>query len=130
MTISLVALLLLVDLYEKDLYGCGTIRIHHKGFPDELKLYVKCGFSERGESMVLQSQHYMNLTACVWQDTKPVTVVVTNSQSVSLRFVQKNGDKKQYSCPRSICLYNQYMGGSTINSDSTMINSDSTTTLD
>ena len=110
--------LLLVHLYEKGLYGCGTIRIHRKGFPDELKPYVKCGFSERGESMVLQSQQYTNLTACVWQDTKPVTVVATNSQSVPLRFVhrkQKNGDKKQYPCPESICLYNQYMGGVDIN---------------
>ena len=47
--------------------------------------------------MALQSQLYTNLTVCIWQDTKPVTVVATNSQSVPLQSVQrkqKNSDKK------------------------------------
>ena len=76
--------------------------------------------------MVLQSQHYTNLTACVWQDTKPVTVVATNSQSVPLRFVQrkqKNGDENntpvlsQYVF--TISTWEELI--STINSDSTIM---------
>ena len=41
-------------------FVCGTMRMNHKRFPNELKR-----FSERGERMVLQSQQYSNLTACV-----------------------------------------------------------------
>ena len=89
-------------------YGCGTRRINCKGFPDELKPYVKCEFAERGESMVLQSQQYTNLTACFCQNTKPVTVVATNSRSVPLESVQRNKRmeiKKQYPRLESVHIY-------------------------
>ena len=58
--ISSLALCYFIELHEIGLYGCSTMQMNHKRFPNELKR-----FSERGERMVLQSQQYSNLTACV-----------------------------------------------------------------
>ena len=70
---------LLLELQRSCLYACGTVRINWKGFPSVLKP-VKKGMKDRGDSKTLQSVQSKNLTASVWQDNKPVTVVATNSQ--------------------------------------------------
>ena len=67
---------LLRDLEQPNLYGCGTIRVNRKGFPNELKPVAKKGLKERGDSRTVQCD---NLTISVWQDNWPVTVAATNS---------------------------------------------------
>ena len=102
---------LLSHLLESGLYGCGTIRIDRKGFPEMLKMVAKKGFRERGESQTVQCQY---LTVTVWQDSHPVTVVATNidpTQTVQVLRKNKDGSKVTVKCPQSIALYNKYMGG-------------------
>ena len=109
---------LFLDLLGQGIYACGTIRQHRKGFPSELKRYVKSGLPTRGDSICLQSSKHTNLVACVWQDTKPVSVISTNAQSVPLSSVyrkQQNGTKKEYSCPEAVLQYNKFMGGVDMN---------------
>ena len=67
---------LLLDLLKCGLYGCGTIQTNRKGLPKHLKMVAKKGLGERGRSNTYQCG---KLTATVWQDRKPVTVVATNS---------------------------------------------------
>ena len=50
----------------------------------------------------------------MWQDTKPVTVIATNAQTLPLDTVQrklKTGHHKTFDCPEAISIYNRYMGG-------------------
>ena len=50
----------------------------------------------------------------VWQDTKVVSALATNSQPLATTQVerkQKNGEKKIVNCPQLIANYNQKMGG-------------------
>ena len=101
---------LLIDLFKAGLYGCGTTRINRKGFPPELKKQTKKGFTERGESKTYQ---HGNLIACVWQDTKPVVIMATNSIPTAPTTVerkQRDGSKVTYPCPTSVSMY-KYMGG-------------------
>ena len=105
---------LLLDLERSQLYRCGTVRTNRKGFPSELKPVVKKGMKERGDSKTVQSVQSENLTVSVWQDNKPVTVVATNSdptveEQVSRK--QRDGSSLSVSCPQSIVLYNNNMGG-------------------
>ena len=67
---------LLVYLFRSGLYGCGTLRTNRKGFPQSLKTIVKKGMKDRGDSVTYQ---HKNMTISVWQDSKPVTVLATNS---------------------------------------------------
>ena len=102
---------LLLDLENSNLYGCGTIRVNRKGFPDVLKPVVKKGMKERGESRTVQDN---NLTISVWQDNGPVTVAATNSDlTVEAQVVWKKRDGSTIvvKCPQSVVLYNKYMGG-------------------
>ena len=102
---------LLINLFKAGLYGCGTTRVNRKGFPPELKKHTKKGFKERGNSMTYQ---HRNLTATVWQDTKPVVIMATNSDPTTPTTVerkQRDGSKSTYPCPTSVYMYNKYMGG-------------------
>ena len=50
----------------------------------------------------------------VWQDTKVVSALATNSQTLATTQVerkQQNGEKKLVNCPQLIANYNQKMGG-------------------
>ena len=104
---------LLLDLQKSHLYGCGTMRTNQKGFPSELKPAVKKGMKDRGDSKTLQSEQCKNLTVSVWQDNKPVTVVATNSDPTvdQVSRKQRDGSSLAVSCPQSIVLYNDNMGG-------------------
>ena len=102
------------DLLNDGIYACGTVRSNRAGFPDDLKKHIRIGFPKRGENVTLQSKTCVNLTASVWQDTKPVTVIATNAQTLPLDTVQrklKTGDYKTFDCPEAISIYNRYMGG-------------------
>ena len=77
---------LLIDLLRVGVYGCGTLRSNHKGFPQDLKLLLKKGLSERGEYRVRQHE---NITVSVWQDNRPVVVISTNSDPTVTTTVQR-----------------------------------------
>ena len=99
---------LLLDLLRVGLYGCGTLRSNHKGFPPDLKPLVKKGPGERGDYRVRQHKH---LTVALWQDNRPV-VISTNSDPTQPTTVQR---KARDGCPASISSYNKFMGGVDLN---------------
>lgn len=102
---------LLLDLHRKGIYSCGTMRKDRRGFPNDLKPHVKKGLKERGDSVTKQ---HKNLTVTVWQDTKPVVAISTNSDPTKPTTVLrkgKDGSRSSICCPQSISLYNKYMGG-------------------
>ena len=67
------------DLLANGLYAYGTVRTHHKGFPNDLKEYILYNKLERGESITLQCIN-PNMITTVWQDTKLVSATSTNAQ--------------------------------------------------
>ena len=102
---------LLIDLHRLGLYGCGTLRSNRKGFPSDLKPFVKKGLHNRGDSETRQSGE---LTVSVWQDSRPVVVIATNScplepSSVTRRM--RDGTTTSIPCPQSVLQYNKCMGG-------------------
>ena len=106
---------LLLSLSRCGLYGCGTLRSNRKGFPDQLKSKVKKGLKERGDSEVVQCGNY---TVYLWQDTRPVLVISSNSQAnetVNINRKKKDGSIISVKCPHAIALYNKYMGGVDLN---------------
>ena len=97
------------------LYGCGTLQINCKHFPQQLKPYMKKGLPSRGDFMMTQSG---NLTVGLWQDNRPVTVISTNSDPREVKSVERkmeDGTKKTVECPIYVMNYNNYMGGVDIN---------------
>ena len=102
------------ELHQKGVYATGTLRADRRGFPSDLKKYLKKGIEERGESEIRHCTDNTNLTVCVWQDTKTVTACSTFCQSVPLDQVQrklKTGENQVFPCPHAITMYNKYMGG-------------------
>ena len=71
--------------------------------------------------MILQSDKYTNLTAFVWQNTIPVNVVTTNSQSVPLQFVQRKQIMEIKNNTPVLTINTWEELTSTINSDSTIM---------
>ena len=83
------------QLHSNGIYATGTIRADRHGFPEALKLHVKKGLRERGESKIQQSEINPNLTVCFWQDSKPITACSTFCQTTPLDTVErtmKNGE--------------------------------------
>lgn len=106
---------LFLDLQRNGIYACGTLRSNRRGFPNDLKPFVKRGLSERGESEVRQNG---NLTVSVWQDSKPVTVIATNADPTRNESVQrktKDGTTRSVPSLQAIVLYNHFMGGVDLN---------------
>lgn len=106
---------LFADMLKMGLYACGTLRPNRKGFPQDLKPYVKKGMSRRGECEIRQ---YNNISVSVWQDSKPVTVVSTNADPTKQGTVtrkNKDGSSSPVDCPEATLLYNKYMGGVDVN---------------
>ena len=98
-------------MYRSGLYACGTLRSNRKGFPDDLKPFLKANQQERGDSVVRQKG---NITVSVWRDNKPVTVVATNSDPTKQETVlrkNKDGTSRVVSCPEATQLCNMFMGG-------------------
>ena len=99
------------NLLGDGLYSCGIIRSNRKNIPEDLKPNIKKGFKERGDYMVRQDG---NLVFTVWQDTKVVTMLSTNSQPTAQHSVlrrKKDGSRVDVPCPDAIVQYNKYMGG-------------------
>ena len=88
------------------------MRSDRKFYSTEFKPILKKGFNERGEFKLLQHE---SLLMTVWQDTKVVSALATNSQPLAITQVerkQQNGEKKKLvNCPQLIPNYNQKMGG-------------------
>ena len=104
---------LLLDLWRTGLYGCGTMRTNRKGFPKQLKQYVKKGLAVRGDSMTVQHKD-SNITVSIWQDSRPVVIIANNVDGTTKEIVKrrkKDGSRETYTCPSSIALYNRFMGG-------------------
>ena len=102
---------LLLDLFRAGLYACGTLRTNRKGFPSQLKTPAQKELKEWGESKTYKNG---NLTVAVWQDNKHVTIIATKSDPTNTDTVtrkRKDGSRQSYSCPTSVALYNQNMGG-------------------
>ena len=102
---------LLLDLLRVGLYGCGTLCSNRKGFPKDLKPLLKKGLGERGEYKVRQ---HKQLTVSLWQDNRPVVTISTNSDPTQPTTVQRkarDGTSSTFCCPKSISLYNKFMGG-------------------
>ena len=102
---------LALDLLKAGLYCCGTLRTNRKGFPTALKPLARNGLNKRGESRTYQQD---NLTISVWQDNRPVVLISTCSNPTTTNSVLRkgrDGTTATYSCPNSLALYNQHMGG-------------------
>ena len=85
------------NLLGDGLYSCGTIRSNRKNIPEDLKPNIKKGFKERGDYMVRQDG---NLVFTVWQDTKVVTMLSTNSQPTAQHSVlRRNKDGSRVDVP-------------------------------
>ena len=90
-----------MDLLQNRLYKCGTLRSNRKGL------------DKRGDSKVVQALQVGNLTVSLWQDNRPVVVIATNSDPTTtstLQRMKKVGSRTEYSCPKPIAEYNDYMG--------------------
>ena len=102
---------LFTSLLDDGIYACGTFRTNRKWFPRELLPFTKAGLPTRGDYRWRQDG---NLVATVWQDSKPVVVLSTNSNpddTTTVRRKQKDGSVCDVVCPSVIAAYNQYMGG-------------------
>ena len=98
-------------MHRSGLYACGTLRSNRKGFPEDLKPFLKGKQQKLGESVVRQNG---NSTVCVWQDNKPVTILATNSDPTKEETVKrknKDGTTREVPCPQATRLYNMFMGG-------------------
>ena len=103
------SLTLLQKLLSQSTYGCGTIRTNRKQYPKEISEEAKK--LQRGGSVFRQSG---NLVAIAWKDNKVVNIVSTlasPTDTTSVNRTQKDGTKVAVPCPRSVALYNEYMGG-------------------
>ena len=69
------------------------------------------GDFERGESIFRQRNQ---LVVSVWRDQKLVYLMSTNAQAdggTTVRRKSRDGSTQQVSCPESVALYNQFIGG-------------------
>ena len=102
---------LFADLQRDGIYACGTLRSNRLHFPDDMKSVAKKGLKNRGDYMTQQAG---NIVVTVWQDNKPVTILSTNAQAtppLSVERRQKDGTRREVTCPEAIVLYNKFMGG-------------------
>ncbi|CAF2117128.1 unnamed protein product [Rotaria magnacalcarata] len=93
---------------EKKVSATGTIRSDRKYFPTKLK---KGEELERGDYRYLTSN---GVSVIKWMDKKEVFIASNYfdpavENEVSRR--DKDGNRKQISCPLAIVQYNKYMGG-------------------
>ena len=102
---------LLADLYTKNTYCVGTVRVNRKHFPKFGKRAIKgLGRVQSLSKEVLQN----NVHCFVWQDKKPVAFVNTISDSRDFAVVrrkQSDGSTTLVRCPSAVVLYNTNMGG-------------------
>ena len=102
---------LLLELQRQSIYSNGTMRADLKGFPADLKKYIKKGLPERGQHIAVQCG---NLVVTLWQDIKPFFCLSTNAhpnKTESVTRKKKDGTLISLPCPQSVVLYNEHMGG-------------------
>ncbi|CAM4832794.1 unnamed protein product, partial [Rotaria magnacalcarata] len=102
------SLQLLYKLRRKKVSATGTIRSDRKYFPTKLK---KGEELERGDYRYLTSN---GVSVIKWMDKKEIFIASNYfdpavENEVSRR--DKDGNRKQISCPLAIVQYNKYMGG-------------------
>ena len=100
-----------MDLIDLGIYGCGTLRINRKHFPQQLRNDAKWGLANRGDYKIAQSGC---LTVNLWQDNQPVLVIASNCNPIDVTTVKRrvrDGTRSDFSCPTAIASYNKYMGG-------------------
>ena len=100
---------LLAKLLDHDTYACGTIRTNRKQYPKDISEEAKR--LRRGEFLFRQSG---NIVAVAWKDNKVVNIASTLASpddTTTVNRTQKNGSRLAVPCPRSVALYNEYMGG-------------------
>ena len=100
---------LLQKLLAQDTYACGTIRTNRKMYPKQMCEEAKR--LRRGEFLFRQSG---NIVAVAWKDNKVVNVVSTlasANDTTTVNRTQKDGSRLSVPCPRSVALYNEFMGG-------------------
>ena len=104
---------MILDLLKDGVYGCGTLRTNRVGFPKDLKQIVKKRLKTRGESVIQQCKAAKELNISLWQDNRTVIVVSTNcnpTTATSVKQKLKNGTRISVPCPKSIQMYNTFMG--------------------
>ena len=98
-----------VSLLAQNTYTYGTIRTNCKNFLSEISQDAKK--LQREGSVFHQCG---NIVTTSWRDNKMVNVASTLASPTDLTTVrrqQKDGTRIDVECPRSVALYNQYMGG-------------------
>ena len=100
---------LALDLHRAGLYSCATLRTNRRHYPGDLKVLAKKDLKEATVGL------YRMVICCdVWQDSCPVVLIATNSNTTKTETVK---EKKRdctftyYKCPSSLSVYNRYMGG-------------------
>jgi len=96
------------ELYKRELYCVGTVRVHRKGLPEILKKKSKLN---RGE-FVFATKGVV--CAIKWMDNKEVTLLSTSYSPKDVSEVNrraKDGSQNAVSCPLAIAEYNRIMGG-------------------
>lgn len=99
---------LMEDLYKKQLFSVGTVRVHRKGLPEMMKKNMKM---KRGE---FSFQTKGCVCAFKWMDSKAVTALATTYSPKEISKVNrraKDGTLDSVSCPLAIAEYNRIMGG-------------------
>ena len=92
------------DLFADGVYACGTYNTIRKCYPDDLKEKSKKGLDARGSTEYRQDGQ---LLVTLWQDTKTVSVLSTNSQpnsEVTISRRQKTGTRVDIQCPEAVRL--------------------------
>ena len=98
-----------IDLLEKNILACGTVRGDRKGMP---KNFMKDKDMKRGDIDFFSVQ---GISCVKWMDTRAV-LLLTNYISPSEHVVverRKSGsaEKMKVNCPAMVKYYNKYMGG-------------------
>ena len=97
---------LVQKLLARDTHACGTVRSNRKQYPKEI-----CEEAKRGEFLLRQSG---SIVAVAWKDNKVVNVLsslASVDDTATVHITQKDGSSLSVPCPRSVALYNEFMGG-------------------
>ena len=96
-------------LLDNKTYACGTVQSNRKDFPTDILSGAKT--MTRGQSSFRQSG---DLSAMVWMDKKPVTLLstlATPNEIVSVKRKKKDGSAVEVACPKAVKVYNEFMSG-------------------
>ena len=101
---------LMVDLKNRGVQACGTVRANRKGLPKSKDLTKQAGMN-RHQFKVAQQD---DLTFCLWQDTKAVMVLSNFHDLRAFGSVRRkaNGQRQVEVCvPACLADYQQHMKG-------------------